>query len=350
MITFKYRCYPTESQKKTLLRWRKEQAFLYNAALEERISAYRKCGITISLYDQYKQLSQIRKTTEYGRVPQSLSRGTLLRLDKAYKAFFKKNSGFPKFRSWKKFTTLVWHEAKGCKYIGDYVKIRGVGKLRIEEHRPYSGNLKEVRLSQTPSGSWYISLTTDHAEKRTGGVSEVGIDLGISSFIATSDGELVPLPDYFYVHEDRCRRAQRVLSKKQKGSHGRAKARLLVAKAYEDKTNAKKDWIRKLAVDLCQKYFKITVEDLRVANMLKNKKLAPAIYRASWSDFVLTLEETAVKYGSEVVKVNPRYTSQECSACGKIVLKDLSVRVHECSCGLVLDRDINAARNILKRA
>jgi len=179
----------------------------------------------------------------------------------------------------------------------------------------------------------------------------VGLDVGLEKFAALSDGSVIENPRYLRKTEKRLKHAHRALSRKQKASRNRKKARLKVARLHAKIRSQRRDFLHKASRRLVNTYSMVAVEDLAVRNMVKNHHLAKSISDAGWSEFLTMLCYKAEEAGSRVVKVNPSGTSQECSRCGTTVAKDLSVRLHKCPhCGLVVDRDVNAARNILARA
>jgi putative transposase len=175
--------------------------------------------------------------------------------------------------------------------------------------------------------------------------------MGLKHLVITSDSEFFDHPKYFRQSERKLRRAQRRVSRRQKGSLSRQKAVVLLQKVHQRITNQRRDTSHKIASSLVDRYDLIAVENLQVQNMTKNHNLAKSILDASWSAFQSILSCKAEEAGKQVVKVDPKNTSQECSDCGQIVKKDLSVRVHDCPhCGLVIDRDVNAAKNVLQKA
>ncbi len=176
----------------------------------------------------------------------------------------------------------------------------------------------------------------------------VGIDVGVTALVATSDGELIEAPKTYHKAEKRLKHLQREVSRRKKGSNRRKKSVRKLARAHEKVGNQRRDMAHKAARHLVDNYDLIAHEDLRVKNMVKNHRLAKSIQDAGWNLFFSILASKAVEAGRQVVKVPPAYTSQVCSNCGEIVKKSLAVRVHRChACGLVVDRDVNAARNIL---
>lgn len=333
-------------------------AELYNAGLESRIDCYRKTGESRGLYDQHKELVQVRsELPEFEAVSSIVFRGVLSRLDKAYKSFFrrvkiKEKAGFPRFKSGRRWRTIeindqAWRMLKreDSKFI---LKVKGLPRIEVKSSRelPPKALLKAIRITRKPlrtEVALSYELPTPEVKPVT---NPVGIDMGISKRLALSDGETVEKRE---IDRKKLIRLQRSVSRKVKGSGNRRKAASLLAKEWERVTDKERDYLHRLTSQLTRMYGFIAVEKLRTKNMLRNRHLAKSIQEQTWGRFMTLLNEKAESAGVKMVEVDPGGTSQECSGCGATVKKDLSVRVHRCSCGLVIDRDVNAAINILHR-
>jgi putative transposase len=265
--------------------------------------------------------------------------------------------GYPKF---KKFSRSVEYKTSGWKLSEDKKSIHitdktGIGKLKLvgSYNREIldKSTIKRVRLIKRADGFYcQFVLDIERVEPFDSTGKEVGIDLGLNHFLTDSNGEKVNNPRFLRQAEKRLKKAQRKLSKKKKGSNKRQKQKSKVARLHLKVSRQRKDFAVKTAKALIQSNDLVVYEDLKVSNMVKNRKLAKSISDASWSMFTNWLDYFGQIHGKFVIAVNPQYTSQECSNCGSIVKKTLSVRTHICSCGCVLDRDENAAINILRRA
>ena len=265
--------------------------------------------------------------------------------------------GYPKF---KKFSRSVEYKTSGWKLTEDkkFIHITdktGIGKLKLigtfNREILDKSTIKRVRLIKRADGFYcQFVLDIERVEPFDSTGKEVGIDLGLNHFLTDSNGDKIDNPRFLRKSEKRLKKAQRKLSKKKKGSQKRLKQKSKVARLHLKVSRQRKDFAVKTAKALIQSNDLVVYEDLKVSNMVKNPQLAKSISDASWSMFTDWLDYLGKIHGKFVVAVNPQYTSQECSSCGNIVKKTLSVRTHVCSCGCVLDRDENAAINILARA
>ncbi|HLD81178.1 MAG TPA: RNA-guided endonuclease TnpB family protein, partial [archaeon] len=212
--------------------------------------------------------------------------------------------------------------------------------------------VKTLTLKREPSGKWFACFVVDVPEKPAPvhGGPMVGVDLGLEKFATLSNGLVVGNPRHLRKREEKLVLEQRRLSRKKRGSSNRGRQKLRVALVHERVANARKDFLHKASRWLVNSYSLIALEDLRVANMLQNPRLSKSISDVSWGSFTGMLYYKAVEAGSTIVFVDAKNTTQQCSSCGLLVLKTLADRMHECECGLVLDRDLNAARNVLNRA
>ena len=218
------------------------------------------------------------------------------------------------------------------------------------------GTPRTIHLVLRADGHWYALIvceTTPQTEHLPANCShpDIGIDVGLKSFLTDSEGTTVANPRFFRTSQQTLRRKQRALSRRKKGSHRRRKAARNAAKTHLKIARQRRDFHFKTAKQYTESYQHLAVEDLALPNMVKNHHLAKSILDASWGAFLAILEEKAERAGHQVIRVNPRFTSQQCSTCGEIVQKSLSVRTHICPfCGYVADRDVNAAKNILSKA
>lgn len=356
--TYKEKLRPTPAQERALedVLWRCRT--LYNAALEHRITAYRRCGVSISRYQQEAELKAIRaEMPEYAAIHSHVLQDVLARLDKTYQAFFARSkrgekAGFPRFQGRNRYHSFTYKEfGNGARLDNGYLVLSKIGRIGVHWSRPIAGTPKTVTVSKEADG-WYVVISCADvptaALPSTG--QETGLDLGIEAFATLSNGTRIHSPNAYRQAERYLARCQRRVARRKKGSHRRRKAVVLLAKAHQTVRRQRTDFHHKTARQLVREYDTIYHEDLRVSNMVRNHHLAKSISDAGWSAFLAILSFQAVCAGREVVAVDPAYTSQVCSGCGVIVQNGLSVRWHECpECGTSLHRDENAARNIQRR-
>lgn len=347
------------------MRWTLERLReLYNAALEERRDAYRRQGISLSNYSQQLELREVRAVRkEYGGIHVHLLQDAITRLDRAYRAFFRRlksggKPGFPRFRGRGRYTSFTFKDVKSRNGVrlcagGKRLDLTGIGKIKLKMHRPTEGRLKQVSITLGSDGHWYACMCCDDVPVKplpaTG--QSVGIDVGISAFAVLSTGERIANPRYFERSQSALSRAQRIVSRRRnRRSNRRRKAVALLAKNHDRLRKKRRDFHHKLALGLIRRFDMIAIENLNIEG-LAGGMLAKQVHDIAWAQFISILASKAECAGRELIKVDPRGTSQTCSECGAEVRKDLSVRVHDCpQCGYVADRDHNAARNVEQRA
>jgi putative transposase len=330
---------------------------LYNIALAQRIYIYRYNRKTISCYTQSKQLPELKEAfPEYQLVGSQVLLDVIQRLDKAYKAFFRRvksgngKAGFPRFKSIDRYHSFTLTQA-GWKLEGKYLIIRNVGRFKLRLSRPIEGNIKTVTIRRETSGNWYVCFSCDNVTERklAPSVKAIGVNVGIKSFVVDSDGHREFNPAFFRQAEKQLSVRQRVLCRRVKNSNGRKDARILVAKAQEKVSNQRNDFLHKVATRYITNYSVIYIEDLNISGMIKNNHLAKSINDASWGKFFKLLNYKAEEAARKVVKV-PRFepTSKTCNECGAINHElTLADRQWVCkSCATSHDRDYNAAKNI----
>ena len=237
----------------------------------------------------------------------------------------------------------------GCQLVDGVLKLSKVGALRVVQHRPLEGIPKTCTIRRRSTGKWYVTIVCEvNAQPLPATGAAVGIDMGLLSFATLSTGESTPCPKFLRTDEKDLKRTQRKLSAAAKGTPERRKRRRIVARVHERITNRRTNFTHQESRRLVNCFDVIAVEDLSVNRMVHNHCLAKSIQDAAWSQFATCLSYKAAWAGRVYVAVNPAYTSQDCSTCGHRQKKTLAERVHQCACcGLTLDRDHNAALNIL---
>ena len=355
--TYKFRLYPTKGQEVQIQKNFGCVRFVYNYYLAKRIKIYEKSKETFNYYVCSKDLTQLKKELTWLKEAESTSlQSSLKNLDEAYQKFFKEHIGYPKFKSKKthKFSYTCKCVSNNIELINSKkLKLPKLGIVNIRNKLPIQGKILSATISQVPSGKYYVSICCDNVNiepfNKTGAV--VGIDLGIKDFAISSDGLKIPNPKYLKQSLHKLAKLQRELSRKTRGSSNYNKQRIKVAILQEHIANQRKDFLHKLSTQLIKDYDIICVEDLKVSNMMKNHKLARNITDCSWSTFVSYLTYKSVWYDKQISKISTFFpSSQTCNVCGEKFpfTKDLGVREWTCpNCDTTLDRDINAAQNIL---
>lgn len=356
---FVYRLYPTTNQLRELGIMLETHRRLYNEALAQRKNAYETSGKTTKYSQQSAWYKSQRLTNPfYARLNFSSAQATLRRLDRAYTAFFRRakkgdKPGYPRFKARERFHSFLFpSHGDGVRLNGNRLRVQHVGVIKVKLHRPVEGQIKTISLHQE-LGKWYVVVSCDLGTVAVppSKLPAVGVDVGVEAFLTTSEGERVDNPRLLRKRLTVLRRAQRKMARRKKGGANRRKASRTVARLHVGVRNQRKDFHHKTARWLVSRFGLIAVESLNIRGMTRNHRLAQAIADVAWGNFLLLLKSRAESAGVEVVEVNCRGTSQECSGCGKVVQKSLGVRQHNCSwCGLNIHRDINAARNILARA
>jgi len=327
--------------------------------LTERIKSYEENKDLDIRAIKYPTPAQYKTEFEWLKEVDSLALANAqLNLDKAYKNFFRdKSVGFPKFKKKTNTNNYTTNNQNSTVYIeNNHIKVPKLkSMIKIEEHRQFNGLIKSCTISQVPSGKYFVSILVDTDIVQLPKTdNKIGVDLGIKEFAITSDGDFFSNPKHIKKSEKRLIKLQKDLSRKQKRSNNRKKARIKVAKLHEKIANQRKDFLHKVSTQLINKNQVIVIEDLKVSNMIKNHKLAKSIADVSWSEFRRMLEYKAKWYGREIIIAPSNYaSSQLCSNCGNksSQTKDLSCRTYICPvCGMIMDRDINASKNLLKLA
>jgi putative transposase len=328
---------------------------IYNAALAERISAYRIAGKSLNFVAQSRSLTEARTLPEVKAHLRTIQSDALERLDEAFQAFFRRlkrgeKPGYPRFKGRMRYHTfaLKYEAQRQPPLSGDKLKIPGVGTCRIRLSRPLEGRVKQIRITRRESG-WFALLVCEMAKPeplpKTG--RSTGVDVGLKTFATLSHGEPIENPLTLLKTEAKLKGLHKRLSRQQRGSQRRNKQRRKVALAHLKVARTRRDFLHQATTKLVREYDALFVEKLNIRGMVRNRHLAKAIADVSWGTFFTMLREKAERAGRQFEAVNPRYTSQTCSRCGGRQPMPLSVRVFKCaSCGHTADRDKNAAENI----
>jgi putative transposase len=356
--TYKYRIYPSRVQEVKLLATLEVCRILYNSCLIDRKNHYESTGKGLSRIRQQEILAADKKRVPLLKdIHSQVLQDVLFRVERAYQGFFRRlakkqgKAGYPRFKSEGRYDSITYPQEPGFKIESGKLKLSKIGGLKIKMHRAVIGQIKTCTIRKD-SNHWYACFSVEYEpEKKPVSAKAVGIDVGLKSFAVLSDGTEISNPKHFRKAEAKLKRAQRLLSRKKKGGSNRKKAKRVVANLHRKVRNQRLDFHHKEARKIVDNYGLIVAEDLRIRNMVRNHYLSKSISDAGWGNFLAVLASKAEEAGCRFEKVDPRNTSINCSSCGKPAPKALAVRTHCCPfCGLALDRDYNAAINILQRA
>ena len=388
---YTFRLYPTRKQFARLQETLDACRTLYNAAVTERRDAYtfhvrqhhnyydeptrlaRSREIGINYYSQATQLPEIKDLREeYHEIHSQVLQDVLRRVQKAFDAFFRRckngeEPGYPRFQGKGRYDSFTYPQSGFALTHDHRVRLAKIGSIKVKLHREIKGTIKTCTIKRE-GDAWYVVLVSEVEHEHLEESQEaVGIDLGLLHFATLSTGETIENPRYYRKAEKRLARLQQALSGKKRGSHRRRKAIKQVAKLHRKVSNQRRDFLHKQSRKLVNTYGTLVLEELQPANMSKRPKpkqngngkylpngaaakggLNKSLVDAGWGMFQQFCTYKAANAGRQVLFVNPKYTSQVCSGCGAVVKKELSERWHSCACGTELDRDHNAALNILR--
>ncbi len=350
------RLYPTELQQQTLDSWMSTARRVWNHYLEHRIKSYKRRKQSAGRFEQFNMLTKWRKNDKkISAVPLRVERDAIDRLQKAFDAFFRRlkaneTPGFPRFKGRGQWRSLNF--SKIAQYVRcGMIAVPKLGLIPCRNLRGIVGIVKGLRVVKR-ADRWFAQLLIDNGNQppeKTPIIKSIGIDLGLTSFAAMSDGEKVAAPKLFRQLESKLRRAHRSLSRKKKGSKRRLKAKKRLARIYLKIADQRSDFTHRISKRIVKSFDLIVVEDLNIKAMRKGR-FSKSIADAGWGQFLCQLSYKAERAGKTFVRVDAKGTTQLCSSCGEKVPKTIRDRVHDCPhCGLKLCRDLNAARNILQR-
>lgn len=357
--SFKYRLWTNANQDRELGIMLETHRRLYNECLSLRQMTWQCYKVLFSYADSSRWFKGQRGTNPYfRRLNFSSAQTTLRQLDRSFANFYRRvrekvaRPGYPRFRTKDRCHSFTFPKHRdGVRLTGTRLYVQNVGSIRVKLHRPVEGKINTVTLKREV-GKWYVIFSCDLGVVVVppSMLPTVGIDVGLESFLTTSNGTDEPNPRYHKGALPQLRVAGRAVARKKKGGTSRRKAVRRLQKVHTRVRNLRREHHHAVACRLVLAFGLIVAERLTIKRMLRNGKLSRAISDAGWASFLDILSYKAEKAGAQYVEIDSRDTSQECSGCGQEVRKKLSVRWHDCpSCGLSIHRDHNAAQNILAR-
>jgi len=352
--TYKYRLFVTKRQTTIINQTLEECRWLYNHFLEQRKNSWEQEKKSINYHTQAVSIVKLKQDRQsLSDIHSQVLQNVAVRVDLAFKAFFRRvkageKAGYPRFKGQGRYDSITYPQT-GFEITPQGLKLSKIGTIKIKLHRQPEGTIKTCTIRKSATGKWYVSFSCiTETQPLPKSDKAIGIDVGLTTFATFSDGSKVENPRFFRKEEKALAKAQRKLSKQEKGTSERKKARKVVSRIHERITNKRSDFAHQEARKIINQYGTICIEDLSINQMVHNRCLSKSIHDAAWNMFAQYLFYKAESADRVLVRVNPAYTSQTCSKCGHREVKKLSDRVHDCSCcGFVCDRDHNASLNIL---
>jgi putative transposase len=352
---FKYRLYPSKTQTKVLEEQLELCRLTHNRLLDYCKLQYKEKGKTPSQFDLNNHLITLKQLKpEFSRIHSQVLQNIAKRIKDSYTNFYARRriglkAGLPRFKKYGRYKSVTYPQF-GFNIEGNKLNLSKIGNVRIRQHRELPGQIKTLTVKRMPSDKWYAFFSCIvEAQPKEKPFEDVGIDVGLNSYAVLSDGVRIRNPRFYRKEEKRLGLLQRGLSRKVRGSSNWVKAKTRVARLYEKIGNRRTDFLHKASRKIADAYETVYVEDLKIGNLVKNHCLAKSISDAGWGSFISMIAYKAESAGGRLLKVDPRNTTQNCSQCGEYVKKSLSDRMHKCPrCGLKMDRDLNASKNILK--
>ena len=351
-----YRLYPTKKQRKALQATLEECRWLYNNTLACRKDAWEKEQRHVSYYDSKARLPLLKaERPSLKSVHSQVLQNVTERVELAFQGFFRRvkageeDPGYPRFKGRGRYDSFTYTQSGFSLTHDNRVCLSKIGSIKLVYHRPIRGKVKTLTIRRSSTGKWYAAFSVECEPERLPEVpSQVGIDVGLKTFATLSDGTEIANPRFFRKEEKALAHVQRKHSKLAKGTPERRKHRKAVARVHERIAFRRDNFTHQESRKIVNSYGVIAVEDLTVNRMVHNHCLAKSIHDASWSGFFSKLACKAEEAGRTYIAVNPAYTSQDCSRCHHRQVMPLSERTYHCPCCfLSLDRDLNAALNIL---
>jgi len=353
--TYRYRLLPGGKQIHIMEQWLEECRWLFNYFLAERKNAWEQKQRNLNYHAQATSLPTIKnERPTLSSVHSQVLQNVAMRIDLAFKAFLRRikageKPGYPRFRGKGRYDSFTFPQS-GFRLEGDKLNLSKIGELQVILHRPLEGQVRTCTIKRSSTGKWYVTFSC-HWEPVPLPKNEraVGVHVGVHSFATLSTGEQIENPEFVRQEEKALTKAQRKLSKAEKGTPERKKCRKIIARICERITNRRHNFVHQLSRKIVNSFGVIAVKDLNVNRMVHNHCVAKSIMDAAWSGFFSVLAYKAEWAGRKFMIVNPVYTNQDCSKCGHRQQIPLAQRIFQCPCcGLEINRDYNASLNILR--
>lgn len=335
-------------------KWLEECRMLYNNFIAERKNSWENNKKYIGFYDQCNELPQLKRIYPklkivYSQVLQNVAN----RVDLAYQAFFRRlkrheKPGYPRFKGFGCYDSFCYPCCDDVKQNEDYIKLPKIGKVNWIRHRGIQGKLKTVTIKRIYE-KWYVFIVTDALNIKNYDKNDkiVAIDVGIKTFATLSDNNNIENPRFFETKQKELAKKNRAFQRARDNKKGIKKAKRALCKIHEKIFNCRHNFNHQISNKLVKNYGTIIVEDINANEIIKKRWCNKQILDAAWGNFFQMLSHKAECAGRKLIKINPAYTSQTCSKCGTRTLHELKDRIFNCSCGYSIDRDKNAAQNIL---
>jgi putative transposase len=366
---YKFRIYPDDKRQSEIDERLVLAQQFYNKILEKAIASYKdgKTKVSMAQFNRFEK-EIIKEDKKYLKIYSQTRSEIKYRLLRAFLHFFrrcrekkngkKQKAGFPRFKSIDRYKSLAYPQDNGSFKIERIKKnyrlrVSRIGTMKIELYREIEGKIKTLTIKRE-AGKYYAIFTTviEKTIPKVKNTNPIGIDVGLKTFAVLSDGTKIIKPNFRKNEEKHIARWQRIMARRVKGSKRRQKAKERLNKEYQKTNNQTNDFLHKITNNLVNSnYTSFAIEKLQIKNMEKNHLFAKAINYASWNKFFQLLSYKAESAGKKVIEVDPKNTSKICSNCGNVQTMPLSKRIYVCEvCGMQEDRDINASKNILKKA
>ncbi|WP_087973682.1 RNA-guided endonuclease InsQ/TnpB family protein [Oceanobacillus rekensis] len=362
LLNQKYEIYPSDEQREQLDRWISYCRQAYNSALLDKQRKYKQSKESYTRFAMQKQLKLDKSKIPFlKKIPSQPLQEVFIRLDKAFVYFFRKQANYPRLKKYKDYNSITFpqfgfkpnshHRYAASFATNGNLQLSKLGQIPIHLHRPIDGTIKQLIIKRQGT-RWYAFFSVER-QVYPAPINRnlvIGIDVGLDKYAVLSDGRSFDNPRFLRQTEKKLKRAQKKLSQQKRGSANYKKQVIKIRKLHEKVANQRRDTLYKWSHNLTKYYSVIAVENLNIRNMVKNKHLAKSISDAGWGMFRNMLSYKCERNGGLLIRVNPEFTTQDCSECGTRVKKSLSIRTHICkSCGTILDRDHNASLNILRK-